>query len=165
MSWILLLSVSAIASDEGTSGSGKEPVETVYGQPIDSGFVIFKGQYVPPPYVVGRRGDDVLVNEHQIPVEGMLVRSQSRRPRGRRSGREWTQSDQDQQALMLVRVERQLDEEGLLIVLEDGPSGFIRSADPISILNILLSDSSGNSRLITYRCLVFSITLPRRSVC
>ncbi|MDP6557687.1 MAG: hypothetical protein QGG71_23680 [Pirellulaceae bacterium] len=23
----------------------------------------------------------------------------------------------------------------------------------------------GNSRLITYRCLVFSITLPRRSVC
>jgi hypothetical protein len=29
----------------------------------------------------------------------------------------------------------------------------------------VISYPLGNSRLITYRCLVFSITLPRRSVC
>jgi len=32
-------------------------------------------------------------------------------------------------------------------VLEDGPAGLIRSADPVSILNILLSDAASEAKV------------------
>lgn len=64
VSWVFLVGISAGATDDGDSNGRPEQIETVYRQPIDNGFVIFNGQYIPPPYVVGRRGDAVLVNEN-----------------------------------------------------------------------------------------------------
>lgn len=151
VSWMLLVGVSAGAADEGSADGETEPAETVYGQPIDNGFVIFHGRYLPPPYVVGRRGDAVLVNDHLIPDEGLTGRfrgrDRGRGPRGRGGGRGGQQGAPDRQSSALARVERQLDEDGLLIVLEDGPAGFIRSADPVSILDILLSDAASEAKV------------------
>lgn len=148
-SWIFLAGVSAGAADEGSSDSKTDPVETVYGQPIDNGFVIFHGQYLPPPYVVGRRGGTVLVNDHLIPDKSLTGRSRGRGrgPRGRGGGHGGQQGAPDRQSFALARVERQLDEDGMLIVLEDGPAGFIRSADPVSILDILLSDAESEAKV------------------
>jgi hypothetical protein len=48
---------------------------------------------------------------------------------------------------MLARVERQLDENALLIVLEDETAGFIRSTTAIFILDILLSDAASEAKI------------------
>lgn len=150
--WMLLVGISAGATDDGGPDSETEQIETFYGQPIDNGFVIFDGQYLPPPYIVGRRGDAILVNEHLIPDEGFVGRFRGRRPRGpgpwgRGSGRGWQHGDQDRRSSTLAHIERQLDEDALLIVLEDGPSGFVHSTDPIYILDALLSDATNEAKI------------------
>jgi len=91
------------AEQSGTRETGPresiEPVQvdTVTTEPIDSGFVFVSGRFVPSPYRVGRRGDDIVVNGRVV-AEGWFAAHSSRpekrpamapaqRPRGPRMGR------------------------------------------------------------------------------
>jgi hypothetical protein len=109
--WISIFGVSATATDESDFDRGMAPAQTVYGQPIERGFFIFNSRYVSSPYVVGRQGDSVLVNDHPIPAESLGAWFRDEGPRGRRRGR--PQAGQDGQSFTLARIKRQLDDHGL----------------------------------------------------
>ncbi len=39
---------------------------TVQGEPIDTGVIVFHGEYLDVPYFVGRRGDDLTINNRRV---------------------------------------------------------------------------------------------------
>lgn len=141
------VSQGTVVQDDQAPDAGR--AEIAYGQPIDSGFVILNGQYLPPPYTVGLRGVDVFVNGHWIPVEGLMGRFRGHGPRGRSMGfgRGWLEHKQDRRSLMAARVERQLGQKALLIILGNETAGFVHSPDAIFILDILLSDAASETKV------------------
>ncbi len=133
--WMLLIGVAHHAMGEVDEDRESEQVDPLQGQPIENGFVIAKGQYLPPPYVIARRGDDLLINDRLIAtgtVPGARRGYGLRGPGGRRT---------------FLRLEKGLNVGNLLIVLDDGRTGFIGSADAVFILDILLSDASSETKV------------------
>ncbi len=154
--WILLLFLQATALGmDDVQASAAAAGETIEGQPIDAGFVILDGEYLPRPYVVGRRGDDLLVNGRLVaggwfaegrPGPGM---GRGRGPgmgRGPGGGRGWPPR-RTRQPNMLARVERRLTDNDLLIRLEDATVRFIASDEAILVLDALLSDAAREAKV------------------
>ena len=117
-------------------------LEPVVGQPIDEGFFVFNGRYVPPPYTVRQEGKEVFVNDHLAPEAwspGPFFGFGMRGPgRGRRGG--------GKQPSQFAQTERQFNEGALLFVFEDGPSGYIVPQNAVEVLTILLSDASNEDK-------------------
>lgn len=124
-----------------------EQVETVEGQPIDSGFVILNGQYVAPPYVVGRRGDELLVNGRVVQLE-----SSSRRPKGRGMGGgpgfgAGSRRRRPEQADPAAMVEQRLRNDAFLLGIDGQTAGFVPTGQEIELLEVLLSDAGDEAKL------------------
>jgi hypothetical protein len=166
--WVLVAGAAAMAMGDVDTGSEPEPeaepVETVRGEPVDHGFVILGGEYLPPPYVVSREGDDLLVNDRLVakdwfaaprprfgwgpgmgppmgPPMGPQMGPGFRRgfPPGRGGpGRNGKRS--------LARVEQRLDHGAMLISLEERTVAFVDEESAIEILEILLSGASNETK-------------------
>ena len=118
------------------SGGGRvlcaEPVE------IHNGFVIFEGRYVPPPYVVQSEGSRLYVNGLEMPQ--MNSAQYFRRQSG-------VQRLSQRRPSQVARVERQLDQDAMLICMQAGAGGFVPAHQAVSILDILISDGTSDAKV------------------
>lgn len=73
----------ALGAEESDSPDKQEIVRS---QPIDAGYVILNGQYLPPPYVLETREDDLWIND-QLAVADWVARQSGTRRRGGFGGR------------------------------------------------------------------------------
>ena len=73
----------ALGAEESTSSDKQEIVRS---QPIDTGYVILNGHYLPPPYVLETREDDLWIND-QLAVADWFSRQSGMRRRGGFGGR------------------------------------------------------------------------------
>jgi len=174
------------------------PVESpiVQGVPIDSGFLIFKGTYLPGPYVVGTRGDELFINDLPIKTEHLYMRGWGPggfRSRWRRSPEEETRDtrttdtgdtrsrdtaetrgtdtgetrrESPREELerfepprplpnYAARVERQLENQALLIVFNDDRALFVPSGFEVKTLDILLGREPRDEKTQALRKLGF----------
>lgn len=69
----------ALGAQESTSSDEQEIVRS---QPIDAGYVILNGHYLPPPYVLENREDDLWINEHLAAADWFSRQSGMRRRGG-----------------------------------------------------------------------------------
>jgi len=132
------------------SEAAAEPAEVLEGPPIESGFVVYQGRYLPPPYVVQQRGDEVYVNDRFVDVQrlaGMPEDHDRRRgPPGGWAARGGMRSGG--RGVHSLRVERQLDDNGLLLV-EDGLVVCLRELEAICLLDVLLSEKATEAKVRT----------------
>ena len=147
--WLLMGIVAQARSDvdANTEAEKVEQVEVLEGRPIDDGFVIVKGEYLPPPYIVKKQGDQLFVNGHFVPVEPF---GQGSRERGKREGgshRSLRRPRQQARSPTLGRLERQLNASALLIVLDDETANWIDPSKAVQILDVLLSDAAGTNKV------------------
>lgn len=121
----------ASRSDGGRALPAK-PVE------IRNGFVIFEGQYIPPPYVVRSQAGSVYINGLEMPE----IHSATffRRQIGMQRGNLW-------RASQAARIERGLDQGAMLICVRASEAGFVPAHEAISILDALISDAPGDTKL------------------
>jgi hypothetical protein len=105
---------------------------------IDSGFVIFEGRYVPPPYVVQSEQGTVYINGLKVPE---THRAQfARRSIGmRRAGQMLLKRG-------AARIEQHLCNDGMLICIQNGPTAFVPVQQAVLVLDVLLSDEPGNTK-------------------
>ena len=142
--WLFMGLAGEAWSDVGGKSDATEiaQVEVLEGRPIDDGFLIVKGEYVPPPYIVKRQGDQLLINDHFVPVKpGGRGGRKGKFKRSSRGPREQSRSS------TLARFERQFDASGLLIVLDDKTAKWIEPEKAIWILDVLLSDAASTSKV------------------
>ncbi len=121
--------------------------EPIVSRPIEEGFVVFDGRYVPAPYIVEQSGDNVFVNDRLIPYE-----LGSRRGFGMGSGfglSRWRGSGGERRSFLFSQTEQQLGSGGLLFVFEEGASGFIVPQNSLAVLDILLSDASEDEKSLS----------------
>jgi uncharacterized protein DUF5658 len=121
--------------------SSAEP-QSIVSTAIHTGFVVSDGRYIPPPYVVEQRGDDVFVNELHISsehAEGPFFRFGPRPP----GAGNWGGGGQ---SFRFSHAEQQLNNDALLFVLEDGLNGFIVPENAVKVLTILGSNTSTNEK-------------------
>ena len=111
------------------------------GEPIQSGIVIVDGKYLPPPYVVTRRGETLFVQNVRLDMEALTeVVSRGRFPRG--DFLEELGSNQLQS-----RVEGLLIADGMLVQFSDGTIGWFRPESAYTILDALTSRSTPEEKL------------------
>jgi hypothetical protein len=124
--------LSAPAAKQKNSSAAK-PIE------IHSGFFIFEGQYVPPPYVVQSRHGSVYINGLKVP---------QKRPGTffRRSVYSY-QSNRGPQKRGAAQVEEHLRLNGLLLCKQSGPTIFVSPDQAVFVLEILLSDEPSETKL------------------
>ena len=75
-SWFLVsggVSAQEAESVEEPSGEAEAESEPLQEGPIDLGYVILDGQYLPPPYVLEKRDDDLWIND-QLAISGWFTR-------------------------------------------------------------------------------------------
>lgn len=188
MTWLAAIGVAAdeIAPPEAAETvaetAAEEPI--VNGEPLLDGFVIIKGEYVPPPYVVGTRGDELFLNGQPINTERLRMRHWGRRfhwgwrgpgadrgedapPRRDREGQRSesappqrgennppTETEELQTPVpsrpyidYSVYLERRLQEDGLLIVFNDGMATFPRNGFELPVLKALVSDEPSDAKV------------------
>jgi hypothetical protein len=144
---MLLAGASGLALGDGDTVTEAEQAETLEGPSIDRGFVIFKGEYLPPPYVLAQRGDDLLVNGRLVPRDMLAGRFRGPgKGRGGRFGRRGPWGDSGP-PMMFGRIERQLSQNALLIVLDDESAGFRDEWSAVFILGVLLSDAATEAKV------------------
>lgn len=112
-----------------------EQVPRFQAPPIENGFVIANGKYLPPPYVIAGRGDDLLINDHLIATGSVPGARRGKGPRGP-GGRG-----------RLLHFKERLNADALLIVLDDGRVAFVGCPDDIPILEILVSGAPTETKL------------------
>jgi hypothetical protein len=146
VSWMVLLIVATIAIADEDTVAQPEPVEASQGRPIDCGLVILNGRYLPPPYVVGRRGEDLLINEHVIVAERFvgLGGPGMGAGHGPRKRRPWWDEGL---ATLITRVERRLRNDALLIVIDGESAGFVPADEAVMVLDSLLCDESNETKV------------------
>jgi hypothetical protein len=138
---MLLFVTPSHATAEEAAKTEVEEAETVRGQSIDGGYVLLNGRYQPPPYVIAQRGHDLLINDHLISVEGFAKRSRGDQgPEEYSADRPKRRRGTDQRNL-ITRVERHLDNDDLLIVVEDELVAFLPEPRGWIVFDILLSDA------------------------
>ena len=113
--------------------------------PIETGYLVFDGHYVPPPYIVRQHGEEISVNDRCLPPEQNTGPSFGFGP-GPGSGRWWGYG-RNRVSSRFSRTEQQFERGALLFVLEDGTSGFIVSDNAFAVLEILLSDASNEDKV------------------
>ena len=80
--WFLLCggaNAQEAESAEASSAEAKAESETIQEGPIDSGYVILDGRYLPPPYVLQKRDSDLWIND-QLAISGWFKRRNSGGP-------------------------------------------------------------------------------------
>ncbi len=88
---VLLSGELSAREDHSPQEKDKSDEEVTRSETIDSGYVILDGRYLPPPYILEKRGSDLWVND-QLAISEWFVQAMEspRRPRGpgrRRDGR------------------------------------------------------------------------------
>jgi len=118
--------------------------EPIVSAPVERGFVIVDGRYIRPPYVIKQHGSDVFVNDHRVLPERPPGPFGGPRPgpgwRGR-PGR-WGAWRGQIPSPLFSRLQRQLQDDVLVIVTEDAAPHFFDCADAIIVLDTLLSNAS-----------------------
>lgn len=105
---------------------------------IHNGFVIFEGHYISPPYTVQSEGSRLYINGLEMPE---MHSAQFFR---RQSGVQRLNQRRPSQA---ARVERQLDQDAMLICMQSGAGGFVPAHQAVSILDILISDGPNDAKV------------------
>jgi hypothetical protein len=142
LAWMALLGTAGGVPNnpDGDQGNSESP-EIEQGQPIHSGVVLLDGRYLPLPYVVGHREDEVYINGHPVPAESLRGgRTGRRRARGRGEGAR-------QRNAAAAGVERRLMSNSLLIEWESAVIGFIPFEQGFPILDVLLSDGTKEAKV------------------
>lgn len=122
-------------------GTGRDAQE---GGPINYGFVIVDGRYLPPPYVVARQGEQILINGEPFDKERLANGLQRRRGRnGRKRRSQPLESDDD----LETKVERFLLNDGMAVRFPDGAVGTMH--DGYSVVSVLLSEERSDAKLRT----------------
>lgn len=141
MSWILLLGAASLAMAREDANTEVDRAGTVRGRPINRGYVILNGRYLPPPYFVAQRGHDLVINDHVISVEGFAE------PSGQEKGRREDAPERPGrrrahgQRKITTRVRQHLQWDDLLIVIEDKLAGFVPESAAWMVFDLLLSDA------------------------
>ena len=129
---ILTLGSLSVAGAERSKISG--PVE------IDSGFVIFEGHYLPPPYLLQAEGGKTSING---------IETSPPRDRGSFGGRRFGVRGMTQRptAYGLERVKQHLRQDGMVVCASQEPTVFVPAEQAIAILDVLLADRPREARL------------------
>jgi hypothetical protein len=106
---------------------------------INSGFIIFENQYVPPPYTVKSEGRSVYIN-------GLRVPQRRSGPFSRRPAN-MSKPNREPMKQGAVQIEQHLCEHGLLICTQRGPTVFLSAYQATAVLDILLGDEPGETKV------------------
>ncbi len=106
---------------------------------IHSGFFIFEGRYVPPPYSFQSEHGTVYVN-------GLRVTQRRPGPFSRRPVNMY-RPNRGPMRLGTVRIEQHLREDGLLICTQKGSTVLVPAYQAVSILEILLANESSETKV------------------
>ena len=147
--WLLVGIVAHARSDvnANTEAEEVEQVEVSEGRPIDDGFVIVKGEYLPPPYIVKKQGDRLFINGHFVPLKPFGKGSRERGGKEGGARRSPRRSQQQARPYTLARIEQHLSASALLIVLDDETADWIEPYQAIPILDVLLSDATSANKV------------------
>jgi len=140
LGWIEIRRANAIEDNHpGASTSGKKSASIAKSIQIHSGFFIFEGHYVPPPYTVKTEHGFVSING---------LRVQLRRPRlfSRRPVNMY-QLQRGPQKRGAGQIEEHLRLDGLLLCKQNGATIFVSPDQAVSVLEILLDNESGEAKL------------------
>ena len=105
---------------------------------IHSGFVIFEGQYMPPPYVVQSEQGRVYINRLKVP--------ETHRPQFPRRFIGMRRTSQMSPKRGAARIEQHLCNDGMLICTQNGFTAFVPVQQAVLILDVLLSDEPANTK-------------------
>lgn len=130
---ILVFSSLSVAAVEQSEPQALDPVE------IDSGFVIFEGRYIPPPYLLRSEDGKAFINDLEVSPSlgrpfggrGFGMRRMNRMPPAR--GTE--------------RIEQHLRQNAMLICSSDSRTVFAPIEQAEAIFNVLLGDMSSEAKL------------------
>jgi len=137
-----------LSSQQETVENDMQHVEAAYdqtenptGEPIriDTGFVIFDGRYISPPYAV--RSDRGMVH-----INGLKVQQRRPGPFPRRPPN-MPQPNRGPHNRRVTQIERHLREDAMLICSQDNPVAYISAFQAVSVLEILLSDDLGDNKM------------------
>lgn len=121
------------------STAGKKNTSAANPIEIHSGFFVFEGRYVPPPYAVKLQHGSVYVNEIKVP-------QRRQGPFTRRSVNMY-QPNRGPQKRGGAQIEQHLRLDGLLICKQSGPTIFISPDQAIPVLEILSGNESGDAKV------------------
>lgn len=122
-------SMSEVTAEEGGSVAA-DADNSFESEPLNSGYVIWDGHYIAPPYSITKRGDQVFLNERSLPRSTPLVRPMGHGRRGPRGN----------SPSFAEIVQHTLERNGLLLVESDN-THLIRDDGAPLVLQALLSDS------------------------
>ncbi len=143
----LLTGVTCAQGDRVANGRADKPDRTDVSesQPITVGYVIVKGEYFPPPYIVKKQGNRVFVNDHVLSTANARRGPRGRGKRG--GGFRGPSRHPKNHGPSLAEAEESLQRDQLLIVLDDETANFLEPADSIDVLAILLSDAKNAGKV------------------
>jgi len=130
---ILVLGSLSIAAAE---QSGPQPAEVIE---IDSGFVIFEGRYLPPPYML--RTED-----GKTYISGCEVSSPRRGPL-RRRGFGMHRINRRPLVQDVEQIEQHLRQDGMLLCTPSVPPIFVQVEQAIAVFDVLLADKPRDAKL------------------
>ena len=141
--WLCLFSFVGVARSNDSQSSAEQPLQDAQGRNIESGYVIVDGKYLPLPYKFELRDGAMFIGDHPIPADDLMQRMGrgGGGPRGGRRAGRGSKSD-DPGLRLLTRVERQLENDALLIVCGDEVANLVPSRFTVEVFNVLLSESS-----------------------
>ncbi len=124
-----------------TSSAVEEKELTVTPIEIHNGFVIFEGRYIPPPYIVESKEDKIYINDLEVPQVhvGPFYRHYG-------STRDLNQTPQNR---AVARIEQHLRQDTMLIYTQSDSRAFVPTQLAISILDVLLGDEPGDTKVQT----------------
>ena len=120
------------------NGTGRNPRQnapptTAITEPIDHGFVIIDGHYMPPPY-------RLQVEEGVLKVNGTEVHFRAGRGiNGQGLG--WLSNPRFAPAVAVAQLEKRLRENGMLLKFEDTRAVLLYRYSAVEVLTVLLDDS------------------------
>lgn len=138
----LVVCLSGVASGAPSTSPLRET------EPIETGFVLYEGQYVPPPYILAWDNGILTINDlpMQLPRPGRL----GRRPAGTGAQRRrpFFQMPPGRAADW---VKRRLSQDSLLICWADQPALFLQRDQAIQAFNILLDETETEDKIQSLR--------------
>lgn len=130
------------AFPEEADAPSTEPETRVSGS-IETGYFVFEGRYLSPPYIIQQRGEDLFVNGRFVPAEQT---SRPSFPFGMGPGG-WRRYGGGALAAGFSRMEQQFVSGALLFVQDDGTNGSIVPQNALSVLRILVSDAPKEEKI------------------
>jgi hypothetical protein len=147
VSWMLLLGAASLAMAREDAKTEVDHSGTVRGRPINRGYVLLNGRYLPPPYVVAQRGHDLVINDHVISAEGFAEWSGEEKGRREDSAERPGRRRAHGQRKITTRVRQHLHGDDLLIVVEDKLAGFVPESAAWTVFDVLLSDAPAEEKV------------------